>query len=42
MLRLGYNSVREMFTSQEQKTDVRITEDVLRLQTDKTTGHDEL
>ncbi|KAF4073487.1 hypothetical protein AMELA_G00243810 [Ameiurus melas] len=34
--------IREMFTSQDQNADGRITEDELRLQTDKTTGHDEL
>lgn len=34
--------ISEMFTSQDQNTDGRITEDELRLQTDKTAGHDEL
>ncbi|MCJ8745937.1 hypothetical protein PDJAM_G00136070 [Pangasius djambal] len=34
--------IREMFTSQDQNADGRITEDELRLQTDKTIGHDEL
>lgn len=34
--------IREMFTSQDQNADGRITEDELRLQTDKTMEHDEL
>ncbi|KAI5090964.1 peptidyl-prolyl cis-trans isomerase FKBP10 isoform X1, partial [Silurus meridionalis] len=34
--------IKEMFTSQDQNADGRITENELRLQTDKTVGHDEL
>ncbi|XP_047664031.1 peptidyl-prolyl cis-trans isomerase FKBP10 [Tachysurus fulvidraco] len=34
--------IRQMFTSQDRNYDGRITEDELRLQTDNTTGHDEL
>ncbi|XP_060798274.1 peptidyl-prolyl cis-trans isomerase FKBP10 [Neoarius graeffei] len=34
--------IREMFTSQDQNADGKITEYELRLQMDKTTGHDEL